>query len=78
MVYISSKQSFLKNKEERRKKKKQKQKSRKEKKIITWLKKFIASLNLSSSSHPKFVARQSSWIRDPTTKGSKSGPLVTR
>ena len=51
-------------------------------KFITWLKKFLASLitslNLSSSSHPNFVTGQSSWIRDPTTIGSKSGPLVAR
>ena len=74
---------ILKKKKEKKKKKQtnkqtNKQKSKKEKKFITLLKKYITSLNLSSSSHPDFVTGQSSWIRDPTTKGSKAGPLVAR
>ena len=47
-------------------------KIKKEKTIITWLKKFVASLitslNLSPSSHPNFVTRQRSWIRDPNKR----------
>ena len=68
------------NQTQKKKKKKQtnKQKSKKEKKFITLLKKYFTSLNLSSSSRPNFVTGQSSWIRDPTTKGSKAGPLVAR
>ena len=66
------------NPKKKKKKQTNKQKSKKEKKFITLLKKYITSLNLSSSSHPDFVTGQSSWIRDPTTKGSKAGPLVAR
>jgi hypothetical protein len=39
---------------------------------------FTVSLNLSSSNHPNFVIRQTSWIRDTMTKFCNLGPLEAR